>query len=234
MDFKHSLKYWYEFLAQLTRFLDAPKFLREPTDISGEKGQDATLTCLVDGNPAPSYTWFKNGDFQTVISHRARFPDLQERNCSAGVCGAQTQNGCTNWFSANVTRPARNEYLTCPEIKVELCPVPSSCFALRPYYSYDYRRVPQPTLESRILSPKEDLESLRANMKRGENYYANCFFIPSMSPRRFATPKGERKTWRASQSQLWSRWQISALRSRLFPRVKKPGRMSESPRDISP
>ena len=85
MEFKHSLKYWYEFLAQLTRFLDAPKFLREPTDISGEKGQDATLTCLVDGNPAPSYTWFKNGDFQTVISHRARFPDLQERNCSAGT-----------------------------------------------------------------------------------------------------------------------------------------------------
>lgn len=46
--------------------VDAPKFTEEPKDVSGERDQDATLTCLVDGNPAPSYTWFKNGDFQTV------------------------------------------------------------------------------------------------------------------------------------------------------------------------
>ena len=45
---------------------DAPKFLVEPSDVSGESGQNAVLTCKVDGNPAPAYTWFRNGDLQTV------------------------------------------------------------------------------------------------------------------------------------------------------------------------
>ena len=47
-------------------FPDAPKFLMEPSDVSGESGQNAVLTCKVDGNPAPAYTWFRNGDLQTV------------------------------------------------------------------------------------------------------------------------------------------------------------------------
>ena len=60
----------YEILVKLTpdpEFVsDAPKFLVEPSDVSGELGQNAVLTCKVDGNPAPTYTWFRNGDLQTV------------------------------------------------------------------------------------------------------------------------------------------------------------------------
>ena len=45
---------------------DDPRFIIEPRDVSGEKGQDAQLVCLVDGNPTPTYTWFKNGDMRHV------------------------------------------------------------------------------------------------------------------------------------------------------------------------
>ena len=47
---------------------DAPVFITEPRDVSKEKGEDASLSCLVDGNPAPTYTWFRNGDYHTVQS----------------------------------------------------------------------------------------------------------------------------------------------------------------------
>ena len=47
-------------------FTDDPRFIIEPSDVSGEKGQNAELICLVDGNPAPTYTWFKNGDMRHV------------------------------------------------------------------------------------------------------------------------------------------------------------------------
>ena len=53
------------FLYSLT---DDPRFIIEPSDISGEKGENAKLFCLVDGNPAPTYTWFKNGDMRHVSS----------------------------------------------------------------------------------------------------------------------------------------------------------------------
>ena len=46
--------------------LDDPKFIIQPSDVSGERGQDINLTCLVDGNPPPSYTWFRNGDMRHV------------------------------------------------------------------------------------------------------------------------------------------------------------------------
>ena len=38
----------------------------EPHDFSGERGQNATLICKIDGNPSPTYAWFKNDDPQTV------------------------------------------------------------------------------------------------------------------------------------------------------------------------
>lgn len=47
-------------------FSDSPRWLKRPDDFSGEKGQNATLICRVDGNPPPTYTWFKDGDFHTV------------------------------------------------------------------------------------------------------------------------------------------------------------------------
>ena len=45
---------------------DAPIWLLKPRDFSGERGQNATLECRIDGNPSPTYTWFRDGDFHTV------------------------------------------------------------------------------------------------------------------------------------------------------------------------
>ena len=49
-------------------FPDPPVFLESPSDVSGERGGSVTLSCSVDSNPRPEYTWFKNGDFKTVWS----------------------------------------------------------------------------------------------------------------------------------------------------------------------
>ncbi len=45
---------------------DAPKFVTKPVDVSGERGQKVNLVCVVDGNPPPKYTWFKNADMNKV------------------------------------------------------------------------------------------------------------------------------------------------------------------------
>ena len=50
----------------------------KPTDISGEKGHDVTFVCKVDGNPPPSYTWFRNGDFRHVSIHTTKVHFLLE------------------------------------------------------------------------------------------------------------------------------------------------------------
>ncbi len=51
-------------------FPDPPVFLESPSDVSGERGGSVTLSCSVDSNPRPEYTWFKNGDFKTVWGGR--------------------------------------------------------------------------------------------------------------------------------------------------------------------
>ncbi|XP_040583429.1 irregular chiasm C-roughest protein [Lepeophtheirus salmonis] len=47
----------------------APQFTLKPRDVSGEKDHEAFLDCEVDGNPSPTYTWFRNGDMNTVIGY---------------------------------------------------------------------------------------------------------------------------------------------------------------------
>ena len=48
-------------------------FLVKPVSVSADSGKEVTLECLVDGNAitddkqvGPSYTWFRNGDMETV------------------------------------------------------------------------------------------------------------------------------------------------------------------------
>ena len=53
-------------ISRLNLISDDPKFIVKPHDVSGERGQDINMTCLVDGNPPPSYTWFKNGNMNYV------------------------------------------------------------------------------------------------------------------------------------------------------------------------
>ena len=55
-------------ISRLNLISDDPKFIVKPHDVSGERGQDINMTCLVDGNPPPSYTWFKNGNMNYVSS----------------------------------------------------------------------------------------------------------------------------------------------------------------------
>ena len=56
-------------------------FTTRPADVSGDAGQEVTLSCAVDGNPAPSYTWYRNGDLNTVS--RKGVPRLRE--CCKGL-----------------------------------------------------------------------------------------------------------------------------------------------------
>ena len=46
-----------------------PIFEKEPEDFSGKKGDKATMTCKVDGNPKPKYIWFKNGNEEIVHNY---------------------------------------------------------------------------------------------------------------------------------------------------------------------
>ena len=38
---------------------DAPTFTKEPADVSTDPGKKVTLECEADGNPAPTYAWFR-------------------------------------------------------------------------------------------------------------------------------------------------------------------------------
>ena len=38
---------------------DAPTFTKEPADVSTDPGKTVTLECEADGNPAPTYAWFR-------------------------------------------------------------------------------------------------------------------------------------------------------------------------------
>lgn len=39
--------------------------VQQPESVSGDLGESVTLSCLVDSNPAPKYTWTK-GDSRQV------------------------------------------------------------------------------------------------------------------------------------------------------------------------
>ena len=38
----------------------------KPEDVSGEAGEEIILVCQADGNPPPTYRWFRNHDMNTV------------------------------------------------------------------------------------------------------------------------------------------------------------------------
>lgn len=44
-----------------------PEFLKRPQDVSADPGQEIRLECLADGNPAPTYRWFKDDDTTTAL-----------------------------------------------------------------------------------------------------------------------------------------------------------------------
>ena len=50
-------------------FPDSPELLVTPEDVSGDLGQEAVIQCLADGNPSPSYKWFRN-DNRDMVSQR--------------------------------------------------------------------------------------------------------------------------------------------------------------------
>lgn len=45
----------------------APKFTVLPSDVIGDPNQQVYLSCRVDGNPRPTYRWFRKGNMQKVI-----------------------------------------------------------------------------------------------------------------------------------------------------------------------
>lgn len=49
-------------------FLDAPTFRNLPKDVEGEKGTIVTLSCDVEGYPAPEIRWLHHEEDQTIVS----------------------------------------------------------------------------------------------------------------------------------------------------------------------
>lgn len=45
---------------------DAPTFTKKPKAVSTDPGKKVSLECEADGNPAPTYAWFRNGDENNV------------------------------------------------------------------------------------------------------------------------------------------------------------------------
>ena len=46
----------------------SPTFTKTPKDVSDDPGKTVKLDCEADGNPAPTYVWFRNGDENKVCS----------------------------------------------------------------------------------------------------------------------------------------------------------------------
>ena len=64
----------------------------KPHDVSGERGQDINMTCLVDGNPPPSYTWFKNGNMNYVYDYDGNLTvRIDETSIGKYICRASVK-----------------------------------------------------------------------------------------------------------------------------------------------
>ena len=47
---------------------DAPTFTKTPKDVSDDPGKNVKLECEADGNPSPTYVWFRNVDKNKVCT----------------------------------------------------------------------------------------------------------------------------------------------------------------------
>ena len=69
--------------------VDAPTFTKEPQDISTDPGKKVTLECEADGNPSPTYAWFKNGveDDKVLLSQTTSYSfTLSEATVGSYTC----------------------------------------------------------------------------------------------------------------------------------------------------
>ena len=51
---------------------DKPQFTKEPKTVLADGGSGVELECEADGNPAPTYTWTRNGDSSTVVANTTK------------------------------------------------------------------------------------------------------------------------------------------------------------------
>ena len=59
------MKKWW--IQKLSLFhLDNPEFSIKPEEVAADSGQEVSLVCEADGNPSPSYRWYRNNDITTV------------------------------------------------------------------------------------------------------------------------------------------------------------------------
>ena len=49
-----------------------PAFTETPTDVSDDKDKKVTLTCKADGNPKPTYIWYRNGDEFKAVGDKSK------------------------------------------------------------------------------------------------------------------------------------------------------------------
>ena len=51
---------------------DAPSFTKTPKDVSDSPGKSVSLECEAEGNPSPTYAWFKSGDENKVLGRTSK------------------------------------------------------------------------------------------------------------------------------------------------------------------
>ena len=56
---KYHTRITHPFIMSAIPCSDAPTFTKEPADVSTDPGKTVTLECEADGNPAPTYAWFR-------------------------------------------------------------------------------------------------------------------------------------------------------------------------------
>ena len=95
-------------------FTDEPKFIEKPKDVSGEEGEEVNLVCLTDGNPSPSYRWFRNKDLNTVVSYSSNLTIMISQvtagtyTCRVSVAGYKSvQSNAKVWLrgAPNIAAP---------------------------------------------------------------------------------------------------------------------------------
>ena len=64
-----------------------PVFTETPTDVSDDKDQKVELKCKADGNPKPTYIWYRNGDLYQVVGDKSKLTvTVKKKNVGKYYC----------------------------------------------------------------------------------------------------------------------------------------------------
>ena len=98
--------------SEATHSLDVhydPEWLEKPGDISASAGETVKLKCLADGNPTPSYIWYKGVEGDQVITNSSELAVTVTEEKAEYTCRVTVKNYKEITATATVLRkgPAR-------------------------------------------------------------------------------------------------------------------------------